>query len=90
MATGLVPSNIAYDIGSGEATTIAQLARMIATIYGAPEPKVNGAFRNGDVRAASADIARTRTELGWSPEWNVQSGVEALCTWIDQQELPPL
>ena len=90
MATGTVPSNIAYDIGSGEATTIAQLARMIATIYGAPEPKINGAFRNGDVRSASADITRARMELGWLPEWNVQSGVEALCTWIDQQELPPL
>jgi dTDP-L-rhamnose 4-epimerase len=85
MATGMVPSNIAYDIGSGEATTIAQLARIIAMIYGAPEPKVNGAFRNGDVRAASADIARTRAELDWHPEWNVQSGVEALCAWIDQQ-----
>jgi dTDP-L-rhamnose 4-epimerase len=90
MATDTVPSNIAYDIGSGEATTIAQLARMIATIYGAPEAKINGAFRNGDVRAASADITRTRTELGWFPEWSVQSGVEALCAWIDQQELPPL
>jgi len=90
MATGLVPSNVAYDIGSGEATTIAQLAHIISTIYGAPEPKINGAFRNGDVRAASADITRSRLELGWTPEWNVQSGVKALCEWIDQQELPPL
>lgn len=90
LATGVLPSNTAYDIGSGEGTTIAQLARIIAAIYGAPEPKVNGAFRNGDVRAASADITRTRAELGWYPKWSVQSGVEALCTWIDQQELPPL
>jgi dTDP-L-rhamnose 4-epimerase len=90
MATGQVPSNLAYDVGSGQATTIAQLARIIATIYEAPEPKINGAFRNGDVRAASADITRTCTELGWSPEWNVQCGVKALCAWIDQQDLPPL
>jgi len=90
LATGVVPSNVAYDVGSGEATTIVQLARMIATIYGAPSPQINGAFRNGDVRAASADITRTRVELGWSPEWSVQSGVEALCEWIDKQELPPL
>lgn len=90
MATGVIPSNTAYDIGCGEGTTIAQLARIIATIYGAPEPKINGAFRNGDVRAASADITRTRAALGWSPEWNVQAGVKALCAWIDQQELPPL
>jgi dTDP-L-rhamnose 4-epimerase len=90
MATNVIPSSTAYDIGSGEATTIAQLANLIATIYGAPDPQINGAFRNGDVRAASADISRTRAELNWSPEWNVQSGVTALCSWIDQQELPPL
>lgn len=90
LATGAVPSNAAYDIGSGEATTIAQLARIIAKIYGAPDPKINGAFRNGDVRAASADITRSRAELGWHPEWNIHSGVKALCTWIDRQELPPL
>jgi len=90
VATKATPANTAYDIGSGEATTIAQLAHIIAAIYGAPEPQINGAFRNGDVRSASADISRTRAELGWSPEWSVQSGVKALCTWIDQQALPPL
>jgi dTDP-L-rhamnose 4-epimerase len=83
MATGPIPSNIAYDIGSGEATTIRELARMIARIYGAPEPVVNGAFRNGDVRAASGDISRAKTELTWAPHWTVERGVKALCAWID-------
>ena len=75
MATGPIPSDIAYDIGSGEATSIRELARMIAGIYGAPEPIVNGAFRNGDVRAASGDITRAKTELNWTPQWSTKRGL---------------
>ena len=83
MAIGSVPPAEAYDVGSGVPTTIRQLAVAIANIYGAPAPVVNGAFRNGDVRAASCDIGRTRQALGWAPEWSVARGVEALCAWID-------
>ena len=90
VATKPIPSSIAYDIGSGEATSIRELAGMIAGIYAAPEPVVNGAFRNGDVRAASCDITRTTRELGWFPQWPVHRGVQALCAWIDTQDLPPL
>lgn len=83
-------STTAYDVGSGEATSIRELAHLIAGIYGAPTPVINGAFRNGDVRAASCDIERTIRELNWQPEWPVERGVTALCAWIDQQALPPL
>lgn len=86
IATEAIPSPTAYDIGSGEATSIRQLANIIAGIYGAPTPMVNGAYRNGDVRAASCDIARTRQELDWKPNWNVRRGIAALCSWIDQQQ----
>jgi dTDP-L-rhamnose 4-epimerase len=85
IAGGSIPSDTAYDIGSGEATSIRELARMIAGIYGAPEPVVNGAFRNGDVRAASGDITRAKAELNWTPKWTVERGVATLCEWIDRQ-----
>ncbi len=87
MATGSIPSDVAYDIGSGEATSIRQLAGIIARIYGAPEPQLNGAFRNGDVRAASADITRSKAELGWAPRYGLERGVTELCAWIDGQNL---
>jgi dTDP-L-rhamnose 4-epimerase len=87
VTTGPAPSDIAYDIGSGEPTSIRELARMIAGIYGAPEPVVNRAFRNGDVRAASGDIARAKTELNWTAKWTVERGVKALCAWIDEQAI---
>jgi dTDP-L-rhamnose 4-epimerase len=85
MARGPVPSASAYDVGSGEKTTIWQLANMIADIYDAPRPAINGLFRHGDVRNASCEIGRTRADLGWAPQWNLDRGLKALCTWIDSQ-----
>ena len=85
MTEGSVPSSKPYDIGSGEATTILQLANIIAGIYKAPPPHINGMFRNGDVRHASCDIARTRSELGWAPQWSTQAGIKQLCQWIDKE-----
>jgi len=73
----------AYDIGSGEGTSIMTLARTIAEIYGAPEPQVNGMFRNGDVRAASCDVTAAASALDWRPQVMVTEGVERLCRWID-------
>ena len=85
VTSGAVPQTVAYDVGSGAPTTIRRLAAIIANIYGAPIPVVNGAFRNGDVRAASCDIGRAREALGWAPRWSVEKGVAALCAWIDGQ-----
>lgn len=74
----------AYDIGSGRGTTILDLARIIARHYGAPEPQINGLFRDGDVRAASCTIDDTVATLGWKPTVMVDEGVRRLCDWIDE------
>jgi len=79
-----VPSD-AYDIGSGTPTTIEQLAGLIAGLYGAPEPRVNGAFRHGDVRHAACTIERAITELDWTPRVRLKDGIRRLCAWIDDQ-----
>lgn len=81
--TGPFVDNSPYDIGSGVGTTILRLAEIIAGIYGAPAPTINGMFRNGDVRRASCDISRTKAALGWNPAVSVEEGVTALCAWID-------
>jgi dTDP-L-rhamnose 4-epimerase len=72
-----------WDIGSGEGTSILRLAELIATHYSAPAPRVTGQFRNGDVRAASADITAATAGLGWTPEVLVDEGVQRLCAWLD-------
>jgi dTDP-L-rhamnose 4-epimerase len=73
------------DIGSGIATTIHELAQMIANVCGAPEPTVVPKFRDGDVRAASCDIEPAKSELPWSPKWTLEDGLHALLEWIGGQ-----
>ena len=73
-----------HDIGSGVATTILDLAGLLADYHGAPRPHVNGAFRDGDVRHASCDISDTVAHIDWKPEWSVERGIAALQEWIEQ------
>ncbi|MEY9951167.1 NAD-dependent epimerase/dehydratase family protein [Leifsonia sp. EB34] len=74
-----------FDVGSGVATTILDLAREIARYHGAPAPIVTGAFRDGDVRNASCEIAPTTSALGWAPRWSLADGVAGLQEWIATQ-----
>jgi len=74
-----------YDIGSGQETTIHDLARLIARHYRAPEPIVTAQFRCGDVRHAACDISRTTAQLGWTPRYSLQEGLEHLWRWMDQE-----
>lgn len=90
-ATVTAPPTGPVDIGSGEHQTIALAAELIAARYGAPAPHVTGQFRDGDVRHAWADVTAAQDTLGWSPQWSLRDGVEALGAWIDaQQDIPPL
>lgn len=73
------------DVGTGERTTIAQIAGWIAAHYGAPAPRVTGQFRDGDVRHASCRMDRTKDLIGFTPRYTTQEGLLRLCTWIDQQ-----
>lgn len=73
------------DIGSGNATTIHELANKIAAMCDAPEPVVVAKFRDGDVRAASCDIEPARDELGWQPKATLDDGLSALLDWIGGQ-----
>lgn len=72
------------DVGTGVVTTILEAARMIAEMYGAPEPQISGRFRDGDVRHAVADVTATRAALPWSPEWSFDRGSAALSDWLKQ------
>lgn len=75
----------AWDIGSGVGSTILEAAQFIARYHNAPEPVINGAFRDGDVRHASCSVDATLSGLNWSPEWSVERGLTALQLWIQAQ-----
>jgi dTDP-L-rhamnose 4-epimerase len=73
------------DIGSGEPTTIGEVADLIADLRGAPDPVVSGRYRDGDVRAASADITAAEADLGYAPQTKLRDGVSQLLDWAEQE-----
>lgn len=80
--TGPDANRPVLDIGTGVPTTIADMARAIAAYHGAPEPVVVGKYRDGDVRAASADVSAATTWLNWTPDVDLTTGVARLQEWI--------
>lgn len=67
-----------FDIGSGRAVTVAEVAQRLSEFAGAPAPRVTGAFRDGDVRAAFADISAARAAFGYQPKVSVDEGLRSL------------
>ena len=78
------------DVGAGRSVTIRSVGEFMARRYGAPSPHVTGTYRHGDIRHASCDISATVQELNWRPQWTLESGLEALCGWIDRRLTPTL
>jgi dTDP-L-rhamnose 4-epimerase len=72
------PVSRTLDIGSGTSTTIFEVASAMADLADAPEPVVSGAFRDGDVRAASCVIDAAGAEIDYAPAWKVVDGLDVL------------
>lgn len=64
-----------YNIGSGEVTTILQLAETMIELTGRESEIVFEDFRAGEVRQSLADIRRARTELGFVPRVDIRRGL---------------
>ena len=59
----------AFNIGSGEAVTIREAARLLGETLGvAIEPEITGECRVGDVRHCFPDIGAARAVLGYRPQ----------------------
>lgn len=84
----LSPPNLSeeriLDVGSGEPVSVLEVAKKIAHIGDAPEPVITGQYRDGDVRAASCDISRTKAVINYEPEWDVDRGLAALYEWVKE------
>jgi dTDP-L-rhamnose 4-epimerase len=68
----------AFNVGSGIARTVGDMARALAGALDGPEPVVTGGFRLGDVRHITADSSRLRDELGWRPQVDFAGGMAEL------------
>jgi dTDP-L-rhamnose 4-epimerase len=76
------------DVGSGVPTTIADAARHIADLHGAPDPVICGKFRDGDVRWAVANVDDLDAQLGVRAQTDfLTSGAKTVGDWLTAQGL---
>jgi len=83
------PSDVSgiFNIGSGVAWTIKQVAETLADTLGRPDvgTEITGRFRAGDVRHCFADVSRARDVLGYRPRVDLVSGLFDLTAWLVTQ-----
>jgi dTDP-L-rhamnose 4-epimerase len=73
------------DIGGGQPVTLLDVAATMCRLGVAPPPVINGKFRLGDVRAASADVTAANVDLGWVPTTPLSDGLGELLGWVRTQ-----
>jgi len=72
----------AYNIASGEATTVARMIELVQELVPGAKLSVGpGPYRHGDtvesVRKGALDVSRARAELGWAPKYDMRAGLAA-------------
>lgn len=67
-----------YNIGTGVATSIAELARTMREVAGREVDVLTQPARAGEVRRSVADIGRARRELGYEPGIGLRQGLEEI------------
>jgi len=66
-----------YNIGSGKATTINELAMAILKIMNREDLKpIHMPPRPGDIKHSVADISKARKELDYNPTTTIEKGIK--------------
>lgn len=73
------------NVGSGRATSVRDLAGIIADQLGiSVAPLARGEFRPGEIRSLISDISRIRS-IGYEPQTTLEQGIERYIEWIKTQ-----
>ena len=78
----------AFNVGSGTATSIEQIAIILSNILGTEHltPDITKNYREGDTRHSTADISRIKKMLGFEPSITFEQGMEELVEWAREEE----
>ncbi len=71
-----------FNVGTGKAQTIEEIAETIAHLYGSNlKPDIQNKFRVGDIRHCIADIRKIKKILGWRSKISFREGMKELIAW---------
>lgn len=76
-----------FNIGSGQGTTILQVAKILSKLLGRPGLiQVNQDFRKNDIRHCFADNTKAKKLLGWEPKISLEQGFRELIEWSANEQ----
>lgn len=77
-----------FNIGSGEAVTVRQVAAKIGETLGLDgiQPEITERYRVGDIRHCFADIGKANRVLGYQPQVSFSEGLAELAEWLRSQK----
>jgi len=68
-----------YNVGSGKAVSVLELAELVAKVLGKPELKpVHAPPRPGDIKHSVADISRAVRDFGYRPKVALEEGLKVM------------
>ena len=78
----------ALNVGTGEETSINELARILARAAGYAKPIAHGPAAPGEQRRSSVAPAAARRQLGWSPDVTLEAGLGLTAEWFRDRSRP--
>lgn len=75
------------NIGSGKATSIKEIAMIIAKTLGKEDlVKISGEYRKNDTKHCYANTSKAKRILGWVPEVSLEDGFKELIKWGETEK----
>jgi UDP-glucose 4-epimerase len=71
-----------YNVGSGEATSIARLHELSRAVASDGREPDYGPPRAGDLKRSVLDPTRARDDLGWTPATSLEEGLRRTWVWL--------
>lgn len=82
-AASEMPGHI-YNVAGGTTSSLAQALTLIESLVGRPLNLKYEKAVKGDVSRTGGDSSKIREHLGWSPQFNLQAGLEKQYEWLSE------
>lgn len=76
------------NVGNGIATSVMGVALILKKLYNSTsELNVTGNYRLGDIRHNTADIAKAKELLAYTPQTTIETGLQHFAAWVNTQQV---
>lgn len=86
--TSPVADQDVFNVGSGYATTVLEVAERLKELYKADiDIRITGNYRIGDIRHNIADLEKIKSKLKFQPDFSFDSGIREFAKWVLNQDV---